>query len=60
MGKKQETVEDVPWGNTVAMVGLDQFITVAIVAMVAVSPVCVLLGRVQWKVASDSPSLLKV
>ncbi|KAG7577002.1 EF-G domain III/V-like [Arabidopsis thaliana x Arabidopsis arenosa] len=27
MGKKQETVEDVPCGNTVAMVGLDQFIT---------------------------------
>ncbi|KAJ0700941.1 putative translation protein, beta-barrel domain superfamily [Helianthus annuus] len=26
MGKKQETV-DVPCGNTVAMVGLDQFIT---------------------------------
>uniref|UniRef100_A0A251VI36 Putative elongation factor 4 n=1 Tax=Helianthus annuus TaxID=4232 RepID=A0A251VI36_HELAN len=24
MGKKQETVEDVPCGNTVAMVGLDQ------------------------------------
>ncbi|TKY49375.1 Elongation factor 2 [Spatholobus suberectus] len=27
MGKKQETVEDVPCGNTIAMVGLDQFIT---------------------------------
>uniref|UniRef100_A0A803NVR3 Tr-type G domain-containing protein n=1 Tax=Cannabis sativa TaxID=3483 RepID=A0A803NVR3_CANSA len=27
MGKRQETVEDVPCGNTVAMVGLDQFIT---------------------------------
>ncbi|OMP09851.1 hypothetical protein COLO4_05077 [Corchorus olitorius] len=27
MGKEQETVEDVPCGNTVAMVGLDQFIT---------------------------------
>ncbi|EFH39526.1 hypothetical protein ARALYDRAFT_359025 [Arabidopsis lyrata subsp. lyrata] len=27
MGKKHETVEDVPCGNTVAMVGLDQFIT---------------------------------
>ena len=27
MGKKQESVEDVPCGNTVAMVGLDQFIT---------------------------------
>ncbi|GLJ52608.1 hypothetical protein SUGI_1119670 [Cryptomeria japonica] len=27
MGKKQETVDDVPCGNTVAMVGLDQCIT---------------------------------
>ncbi|KAF3619735.1 hypothetical protein FXO38_32758 [Capsicum annuum] len=27
MGKKQETVEDVPCGNTVALFGLDQFIT---------------------------------
>ncbi|CAA2959674.1 elongation factor 2 [Olea europaea subsp. europaea] len=27
MGKKQETVEDVPCGNTVAIVGLDQYIT---------------------------------
>ncbi len=27
MGRKQEAVEDVPCGNTVAMVGLDQFIT---------------------------------
>ncbi|KAG6418897.1 hypothetical protein SASPL_121103 [Salvia splendens] len=27
MGKKQETVEHVPCGNTVALVGLDQFIT---------------------------------
>ncbi|CAN6181751.1 unnamed protein product [Urochloa humidicola] len=27
MGKKQESVHDVPCGNTVAMVGLDQFIT---------------------------------
>ncbi|XP_062206727.1 elongation factor 2-like [Phragmites australis] len=27
MGKKQESVEDVPCGNTVALVGLDQFIT---------------------------------
>ncbi|VAH97613.1 unnamed protein product [Triticum turgidum subsp. durum] len=26
MGKKQESVEDVPCGNTVALVGLDQFI----------------------------------
>ncbi|KAI3832426.1 hypothetical protein MKX03_020660 [Papaver bracteatum] len=27
MGKKQESVEDVPCGNTVALLGLDQFIT---------------------------------
>ncbi len=27
MGRRQEAVEDVPCGNTVAMVGLDQFIT---------------------------------
>jgi elongation factor 2 len=27
MGRKQEAVEDVPCGNTVALVGLDQFIT---------------------------------
>ena len=27
MGKKQEIVEDVPYGNTVAMVDSDQFIT---------------------------------
>ena len=27
MVKKQESVEDVPCGNTVALVGLDQFIT---------------------------------
>ena len=27
MGRKQEAVEDVPCGNTVAMVGLDQFIS---------------------------------
>ncbi len=27
MGRKQEAVENVPCGNTVALVGLDQFIT---------------------------------
>ena len=27
MGRRQESVEDVPCGNTVALVGLDQFIT---------------------------------
>ncbi|KAI3703731.1 hypothetical protein L1987_73925 [Smallanthus sonchifolius] len=71
MGKKQETVEDVPCGNTVAMVGLDQFITKnatltnekevdahPIRAMkFSVSPVvCV---AVQCKVASDLPKLVE-
>lgn len=27
MGRRQDAVEDVPCGNTVALVGLDQFIT---------------------------------
>ena len=27
MGRRQDAVEDVPSGNTVAMVGLDQFIS---------------------------------
>lgn len=27
MGRRQDSVEDVPCGNTVAMVGLDQYIT---------------------------------
>uniref|UniRef100_A0A0A9EVV5 Cl2727_2b n=1 Tax=Arundo donax TaxID=35708 RepID=A0A0A9EVV5_ARUDO len=75
MGKKQESVEDVPCGNTVAMVGLDQFITknatltneeevdaCPIKAMkLSVSPVVHV--AVQCKMASDGltfPSLLKV
>eukprot|EP00850_Spirogloea_muscicola_P005152 SM000023S07608 [mRNA] locus=s23:471523:475978:- [translate_table: standard] len=70
MGKKQESVEDVPCGNTVAMVGLDQFITKnatltnesatdahPIRAMkFSVSPV--VRVAVQCKVASDLPKLL--
>ncbi|PPD71671.1 hypothetical protein GOBAR_DD31433 [Gossypium barbadense] len=71
MGKKQETVEDVPCGNTVAMVGLDQFITKnatltnekevdahPIRAMkFSVSPV--VRVAVQCKVASDLPKLVE-
>lgn len=71
MGKKQETVEDVPCGNTVAMVGLDQFITKnatltnekevdahPIRAMkFSVSPVVSV--AVTCKVASDLPKLVE-
>ncbi|XP_024026254.1 elongation factor 2-like [Morus notabilis] len=71
MGKKQETVEDVPCGNTVAMVGLDQFITKnatltnekevdahPIKAMkFSVSPV--VRVAVKCKVASDLPKLVE-
>ncbi|KAJ8755104.1 hypothetical protein K2173_016833 [Erythroxylum novogranatense] len=71
MGKRQETVEGVPCGNTVAMVGLDQFITKnatltnekevdahPIRAMTfSVSPV--VRVAVQCKVASDLPKLVE-
>ena len=71
MGKKQESVEDVPCGNTVAMVGLDQFITknatltnekevdaCPIKAMkFSVSPVVRI--AVQCKVASDLSKLVE-
>ncbi|KAJ1430755.1 Tr-type G domain, conserved site [Sesbania bispinosa] len=71
MGKKQETVEDVPCGNTVAMVGLDHFITKnatltsekevdahPIQAMkFSVSPVVSV--AVTCKVASDLPKLVE-
>ncbi|KAK3161897.1 hypothetical protein QOZ80_1BG0082840 [Eleusine coracana subsp. coracana] len=71
MGKKQESVEDVPCGNTIAMVGLDQFITknailtnekevdaYPIKAMkFSVSPV--VRVAVQCKVASDLPKLVE-
>ncbi|KAK6944682.1 Translation elongation factor EFG/EF2, domain IV [Dillenia turbinata] len=71
MGKKQESVEDVPYGNTVAMVGLDQFITKnatltnekevdahPLRAMkFSVSPVVHV--AVQCKVASDLPKLVE-
>ncbi|CAI9772822.1 unnamed protein product [Fraxinus pennsylvanica] len=71
MGKRQETVEDVPCGNTVALVGLDQYITKnatltnekevdahPIRAMkFSVSPV--VRVAVQCKVASDLPKLVE-
>ncbi|KAH9288388.1 hypothetical protein KI387_032505 [Taxus chinensis] len=71
MGKKQETVDDVPCGNTVAMVGLDQCITKnatltnekevdahPIRAMkFSVSPV--FRVAVQCKVPSDLPKLVE-
>ncbi|PWA68375.1 Elongation factor G, III-V domain-containing protein [Artemisia annua] len=71
MGEKQEAVEDVPCGNTVALVGLDQFITKTatltneresdaypIRAMkFSVSPV--LRVAVQCKDASDLPTLVE-
>ncbi|KAF8104075.1 hypothetical protein N665_0181s0094 [Sinapis alba] len=71
MGKRQETVEDVPCGNTVALVGLDQFITKnatltnekeldahTIRAMkFSVSPV--VRVAVQCRVASDLPKLVE-
>eukprot|EP00897_Mesotaenium_endlicherianum_P007020 jgi/Mesen1/6346/ME000328S05634 len=71
MGRKQESVEDVPCGNTVALVGLDQFITKnatlsgekevdahPIKAMkFSVSPV--VRVAVQCKVASDLPKLVE-
>ncbi|CAM6099126.1 unnamed protein product [Calypogeia fissa] len=71
MGRRQESVEDVPCGNTVALVGLDQFITKnatltnekevdahPIRAMkFSVSPV--VRVAVQCKVASDLPKLVE-
>ncbi|KAI3975401.1 hypothetical protein MKX01_004488 [Papaver californicum] len=71
MGKKQESVEDVPCGNTVALIGLDQFITKnatltnekevhahPIRAMkFSVSPIVRI--AVQCQVASDLPKLVK-
>merc|ERR1719194_103811 len=70
MGRRQEAVEDVPAGNTVALVGLDQFITKnatitndknddahPIKAMkFSVSPV--VRVAVECKVASDLPKLV--
>eukprot|EP00271_Cylindrocystis_brebissonii_P009226 TRINITY_DN2391_c1_g1_i1.p1 TRINITY_DN2391_c1_g1~~TRINITY_DN2391_c1_g1_i1.p1 ORF type:complete len:880 (+),score=166.57 TRINITY_DN2391_c1_g1_i1:111-2642(+) len=71
MGRKQESVEDIPCGNTVALVGLDQFISKnatltgekevdahPIKAMkFSVSPV--VRVAVQCKVASDLPKLVE-
>jgi hypothetical protein len=61
MGRKQEAVEDVPCGNTVALVGLDQFITkvregereshllVMVVSQAGALRVCVALdGVLMW------------
>lgn len=71
MGRRQDAVEDVPCGNTVAMVGLDQFITKTatltnekcedafpLKAMkFSVSPV--VRVAVEPKVASDLPKLVE-
>ncbi|KAI3950625.1 hypothetical protein MKW92_006673 [Papaver armeniacum] len=61
MGKKQEFVEDVPCGNTVALVGLDQFITKSATSQTerkfSVSPV--VRVAVQCKIASDLPKLVE-
>ena len=71
MGRKQEAVESVPCGNTVALVGLDQFITKTATitneqyddahpmkAMkFSVSPV--VRVAVEPKVASDLPKLVE-
>ncbi|OVA03976.1 Translation elongation factor EFG [Macleaya cordata] len=71
MGKKHESVEDIPCGNTVSLMGLDQYIKMdatltnekevdahPIRAMVfSVSPV--LRVAVQCKVASDLPKLVE-
>eukprot|EP00798_Chlamydomonas_sp_ICE-L_P019978 gene19978-26689_t len=71
MGRKQEAVEDVPCGNTVALVGLDQFIaktaTITNEGMVdahplkamkfSVSPV--VRVAVEPKIASDLPKLVE-
>lgn len=71
MGRRQDSVEDVPCGNTVAMVGLDQYITKnatltneknvdahPIKAMkFSVSPV--VRVAVEPKVASDLPKLVE-
>ncbi|KAF9586971.1 hypothetical protein IFM89_039843 [Coptis chinensis] len=71
MGKKQESVEDVPCGNTVALVGLDQFITKSATLTnekeVEAHPICamkfsvspVVRAAVQCKVASDLPKLVE-
>merc|ERR1712139_78489 len=71
MGRRQEAVEDVPCGNTVALVGLDQFITkTATITDVdeqecfplkamkfSVSPV--VRVAVECKVAADLPKLVE-
>ena len=71
MGRKQESVEDVPCGNTVAMVGLDQFITKNAtltgekdvdahpIKAMKFSGSPVVRVAVQCKVASDLPKLVE-
>ena len=62
MGKRQETIEDLPCGNTVATVGLDQYVKEVVAHPIraikfSMSPVmCV---AVQCKVASDLPKLVE-
>ncbi|MCO5549088.1 hypothetical protein L7F22_002554 [Adiantum nelumboides] len=56
MGKRQESVEDVPYANTRAMVDLDQYITKNAIKF-SVSPV--VRVDVQCKVASDLPMLVE-
>ncbi|CAI9775526.1 unnamed protein product [Fraxinus pennsylvanica] len=71
MGKKQETVDDVPCGNTVAMVGLDQYITTNAtltnekevdahpIRAMKFSISLVVRVAVQCKVASNLPKLVE-
>ncbi|CAH1413184.1 unnamed protein product [Lactuca virosa] len=72
MGKKQETIEDVPCGNTVALFGLDELITTGSATLTGQKeteawPICamkfsvspVVRVIVQCKVESELPKLLK-
>ncbi|KAJ6678184.1 hypothetical protein OIU85_008744 [Salix viminalis] len=59
MGKKQETVEDVPCGNTVALVGLDQFITKNATLTNEKEVDAHPIQGYECKVASDLPKLVE-
>lgn len=71
MGRRQEAVEDVPCGNTVALVGLDQFIAKTATLTDADADDCfplkamkfsvspVVRVAVECKVASDLPKLVE-
>eukprot|EP00747_Dinoflagellata_sp_TGD_P135023 gnl/TRDRNA2_/TRDRNA2_175403_c0_seq1.p1 gnl/TRDRNA2_/TRDRNA2_175403_c0~~gnl/TRDRNA2_/TRDRNA2_175403_c0_seq1.p1 ORF type:complete len:849 (-),score=-15.13 gnl/TRDRNA2_/TRDRNA2_175403_c0_seq1:117-2663(-) len=71
MGRRQEAVEDVPCGNTVALVGLDQFITKTATITDADEEECfplkamkfsvspVVRVAVECKVAADLPKLVE-